>query len=89
MDRSTFREMLGTLLSADADVVIGSRYVVGASVGVMAVVPQAAVLVREAYVRSLLYLGIRDVTAGYKIWRASALEAMACPPSEQRLQLPG
>jgi dolichol-phosphate mannosyltransferase len=53
--------MLGALLSADADVVIGSRYIVGAS----------------TYVRTLLRLGIRDVTAGYKMWRASALEAIS------------
>jgi len=28
------------------------------------------------YVRALLRLGIRDVTAGFKIWRSSALEAI-------------
>ena len=70
-------QMLGTLLSADADVVIGSRYVVGASVG--AEWPwyrKALSAFANAYVRTLLRLGIRDVTAGYKIWRASALEAI-------------
>jgi len=66
--------MLGTLLSANADVVIGSRYVVGASVG--AEWPwyrKALSAFANAYVRLLLRLGIRDVTAGYKLWRASAL----------------
>lgn len=66
--------MLGTLLSSDADVVIGSRYVPGASVG--AEWPWYRKMLSgfaNAYVRTLLGLGIRDVTAGYKIWRSSAL----------------
>ena len=70
-------QMLGTLLSTGADVVIGSRYVAGASVA------------REwswnrkvlsgwanAYVRTLLRLGIRDATACFKLWRNSALDAV-------------
>jgi dolichol-phosphate mannosyltransferase len=70
-------QMLGTLLSAGADVVIGSRYIVGASVG--AEWPwyrKALSAFANAYVRALLHLRIRDVTAGYKLWRASALEAI-------------
>jgi|SRR5271166_1951352 len=70
--------MLGTLLSADADVVIGSRYIVGASVG--AEWPWYRKMLSSfanTYVRTLLHLGIRDVTAGYKMWRASALEAIS------------
>lgn len=67
--------MLGTLLSADADVVIGSRYVVGASVGSeWPWYRKALSAFANSYVRLLLRLGIRDVTAGYKLWRASALE---------------
>jgi len=69
--------MLGTLLAADADVVIGSRYVVGASVG--AEWPWYRKMLSSfanTYVRTLLHLGIRDVTAGYKLWRASALNAI-------------
>lgn len=69
--------MLGTLLSANADVVIGSRYIAGASVG--AEWPwhrRALSTFANAYVRFLLRLGIRDVTAGYKLWRTSALTAI-------------
>jgi len=72
--------MLGTLLAADADVVIGSRYVPGASVGEEW--PWYRKLLSafaNAYVRTLLGLGIRDVTAGYKIWRRSALQAIELP----------
>jgi dolichol-phosphate mannosyltransferase len=69
--------MLGTLLSAEADAVIGSRYVVGASVGSDWPWHRKALSAfANAYVRALLHLGIRDVTAGYKLWRASALDAI-------------
>jgi dolichol-phosphate mannosyltransferase len=69
--------MLGTLLSTEADVVIGSRYVVGASVASDWPWHRKALSAfANAYVRMLLRLGIRDVTAGYKLWRSSALEAI-------------
>lgn len=70
-------QMLGTLLATDADVVIGSRYVCGASLA-SEWSWQRKVLsgFANAYVRVLLRLGIRDVTAGFKLWRASALRAI-------------
>jgi dolichol-phosphate mannosyltransferase len=69
--------MLGTLLSADADVVIGSRYVAGGSVGAEWPWHRKALSgFANSYVRFLLRLGIRDVTAGYKIWRSSAFQAI-------------
>src|SRR5580704_12270346 len=71
-------QMLGTLLSTDADVVIGSRYVVGASVARdWPWYRKALSGWANTYVRVLLRLGIRDVTAGFKLWRASALEAIS------------
>lgn len=73
-------QMLGTLLSAGADVVIGSRYVAGGSVGAEWPWYRKALSgFANAYVRLLLGLKIRDVTAGYKIWRASALDAIRLP----------
>jgi dolichol-phosphate mannosyltransferase len=70
-------QMLGTLLSANADVVIGSRYVAGASIDAEWPLRRKALSgFANAYVRLLLGLAIRDVTAGYKLWRASALEAL-------------
>ena len=72
--------MLGTLLSSEADVVIGSRYVPGASVGAEWPWYRKALSgFANSYVRTLLGLGIRDVTAGYKIWRSSALRAIGLP----------
>jgi len=70
-------QMLGTLLSTGADVVIGSRYVAGASVASEWSWHRRALSgFANYYVRALLHLGIRDVTAGFKIWRRSALEAI-------------
>jgi dolichol-phosphate mannosyltransferase len=70
-------QMLGTLLSTDADVVIGSRYVTGASLASEWSWHRRALSgFANAYVRALLRLGIRDVTAGFKIWRSSALRTI-------------
>jgi dolichol-phosphate mannosyltransferase len=72
--------MLGTLLAANADAVIGSRYVIGASVGAEWPWHRKALSgFANSYVRFLLHLGIRDGTAGYKLWRASALQAIGLP----------
>jgi dolichol-phosphate mannosyltransferase len=71
-------QMLGTLLAADADVVIGSRYVAGGSVGAEWPLQRKALSgFANAYVRLLLRLAIRDATAGYKLWRASALKEIS------------
>ena len=69
--------MLGALLSTRAGVVIGSRYVPGGQLD------DAWPLYRRAlsgwanlYVHTLLQVRIRDLTAGFKIWRADALQAI-------------
>jgi dolichol-phosphate mannosyltransferase len=70
-------QMLGTLLSSGAEVVIGSRYVVGASVGTEWPWHRRSLSwFANMYVRLLLRLEIRDATAGYKMWRAAALDAI-------------
>ncbi len=70
-------QMLGTLLATDADVVIGSRYVCGASLArEWAWHRKALSSFANMYVRVLLHLGVRDVTAGFKLWRSSALTAI-------------
>ncbi|HUA42632.1 MAG TPA: polyprenol monophosphomannose synthase [Streptosporangiaceae bacterium] len=69
--------MLGTLLATDADVVIGSRYVSGASLAREWSWQRKALSgFANMYVRVLLHMGVRDVTAGFKLWRASALTAI-------------
>jgi dolichol-phosphate mannosyltransferase len=70
-------QMLGTLLASEADVVIGSRYVVGASLAREWSWQRKALSgFANFYVRALLRLGVRDVTAGFKLWRSSALTAI-------------
>ncbi|MBR8742906.1 polyprenol monophosphomannose synthase [Nocardiopsis sp. MG754419] len=70
-------QLLGTLHSTNAGVVIGSRYVPGGSLS------EAWGLRRRllsgwanAYVKTVLSIPVRDVTAGFKIWRASALRGL-------------
>ena len=68
-------QMLGALLSTDADVVVGSRYIGGASVaGDWPWHRKLLSVFANTYVRALLRLGVRDVTAGFKLWRSAALE---------------
>jgi len=70
-------QMLGALLATDADVIIGSRYVCGASLArEWSWRRKALSAFANTYVRVLLRLGVRDVTAGYKLWRTSALQAI-------------
>jgi dolichol-phosphate mannosyltransferase len=70
-------QMLGTLLSTSADVVVGSRYVAGASLATEWPWPRRALSsFANSYVRALLRLGIRDVTAGFRLWRSSALRTI-------------
>ena len=67
-------QMLGVLLATDADVVIGSRYVPGGSLDAgwewnRRLLSWWANL----YSRAILGLRIRDMTAGFKMWRRPAL----------------
>ena len=70
-------QMLGVLLATGADVVIGSRYVPGGSLDSgwewnRRLLSWWANL----YSRAILGLRIRDMTAGFKMWRRSALQAI-------------
>jgi len=70
-------QMLGTLLSTEADVVIGSRYVCGASLAREWSWHRKALSgFANLYVRAVLGLGVGDVTAGFKLWRSSTLTAI-------------
>ncbi|MGH4014252.1 MAG: polyprenol monophosphomannose synthase [Pseudonocardiaceae bacterium] len=66
--------MLGTLLSLDAGVVIGSRYVNGGSLsGDWGRNRRFLSAFANFYVNAILKLRIRDATAGFKVWRAEML----------------
>ena len=59
---------------ADADLVIGSRWVPGGSVTNWPVRRQALSRCGNLYVRLLLGIDVRDATAGYRLYRREALE---------------
>jgi len=75
-DGSHQPEQLGTLLGAlrDADLVIGSRWVPGGSVVNWPRRREALSRGGNLYVRLLLGIGVRDATAGFRVFRRATLE---------------
>lgn len=67
------------LLAADADLVIGSRYVAGG--GTVNWGLSRRILSRGGclYARTILGLPLQDLTGGFKCWRRVALEAVNLP----------
>jgi dolichol-phosphate mannosyltransferase len=72
--------MIETLLERDVAVVLGSRYVDGGAVaGEWAWHRKALSAWANFYVNAILRLGVKDVTAGFKAWRAETLRALDLP----------
>jgi dolichol-phosphate mannosyltransferase len=70
-------QMLGVILATDADVVVGSRYVPGGSLDERWELGRRLLSAwANLYSRAILGLRIRDMTAGFKMWRRSALQAI-------------
>ncbi len=70
-------QMLGVLLATGADVVIGSRYVPGGSLDARWEWNRRLLSWwANLYSRAILGLRIRDMTAGFKMWRREALQAI-------------
>jgi dolichol-phosphate mannosyltransferase len=66
--------MLQTMLTTDADVIIGSRYVAGGSLDEgWGWWRRLLSWWANLYSRLILGLQIRDMTAGFKLWKRSAL----------------
>ncbi len=62
---------------AQADMVLGSRYVAGGSVDERWPIWRKGLSAwGNLYARSILGLKLRDMTTGYRLWRREALEAM-------------
>ena len=61
---------------ADADLVLGSRYVPGGGIADWGPLRRAVSRLGCGYARRVLGVGVRDLTGGYKAFRASALEAI-------------
>ncbi|MBS1844498.1 MAG: polyprenol monophosphomannose synthase [Actinobacteria bacterium] len=62
--------------SADADLVIGSRYVKGGGVTDWGLTRRFISRGGSTYARLILGLHLRDLTGGFKCWRREALEAV-------------
>ena len=62
--------------AADADLVLGSRYVEGGGVADWGPGRRAISRWGSAYARAMLGVGIRDLTGGFKVFRRGALEAI-------------
>ena len=77
-DGSHQPEQLPRLLDAlaDADLVIGSRWVPGGSVVNWPLSRKALSVGGNIYARMALGIPVRDVTAGYRLFRRSTLEAI-------------
>ncbi|MFD0273919.1 polyprenol monophosphomannose synthase [Kitasatospora sp. NPDC127111] len=72
--------MLETLLAGDTAVVLGSRYVPGGSTAEEWPWHRKALSAwANLYVNTILGLGVRDATAGFKAWRAETLRAIDLP----------
>lgn len=77
---SAIPAMVDTLLTTDAAVVLGSRYVEGGSTAEEWAWHRKALSVwANFYVNTLLRLHVHDATAGFKAWRAATLEAIDLP----------
>ncbi|HET6508484.1 MAG TPA: polyprenol monophosphomannose synthase [Baekduia sp.] len=63
-----------------ADVVLGSRYVAGGSTPDWSLRRRALSRGGSAYARRVLRLGVRDLTGGFKAWRADALATVLREP---------
>jgi dolichol-phosphate mannosyltransferase len=83
-DGSHQPEQLHRLLDAlaDADLVIGSRWVPGGSVVNWPLTRKALSVGGNIYARLALGIPVRDVTAGFRLFRRATLEAIDLPSVE-------
>lgn len=58
---------------ADADLVVGSRYIPGGSIPNWGLLRRALSRAGNVYARALLGLAVRDATSGFRAYRAAAL----------------
>lgn len=74
---SVIPQMLQTLADTDAAVVLGSRYVPGGSAAAEWAWHRRALSAwANFYVNTILRLGVKDATAGFKAWKAETLRAI-------------
>ncbi|MEU9073781.1 polyprenol monophosphomannose synthase [Kitasatospora sp. NPDC004745] len=77
---SAIPAMVEALLADETAVVLGSRYVPGGSTAAEWPWHRKALSAwANLYVNTILGLGVRDATAGFKAWRAATLRAIDLP----------
>ncbi|MFJ9609659.1 polyprenol monophosphomannose synthase [Kitasatospora sp. NPDC101176] len=77
---SAIPAMVEALLADETAVVLGSRYVPGGSTAAEWPWHRKALSAwANLYVNTILGLGVRDATAGFKAWRAATLQAIDLP----------
>lgn len=79
-DPATLPELLRQV-DAGADVVIGSRYVAGGSITDWPTIRRLLSRMGNLYASTVLALGIRDATSGFRAYRAGVLEIINAGPA--------
>ncbi|MFN2612468.1 MAG: polyprenol monophosphomannose synthase [Solirubrobacterales bacterium] len=83
-DPADLPKLLGATGEGGADLVIGSRYVPGGGVTDWGPARRAISRGGSAYARTVLGLGVRDLTGGFKVFRRRVLEALDLDTVEAR-----
>jgi dolichol-phosphate mannosyltransferase len=78
-DPADLPRLLAAVRDGDADVALGSRYVPGGGVADWGVVRRVVSRGGSSYARRTLGLDVRDLTGGFKCFRAEVLEAIDLP----------
>ncbi|MFP5342054.1 MAG: polyprenol monophosphomannose synthase [Candidatus Limnocylindria bacterium] len=75
-DPAVLPSLIAPIIEDDADLVIGSRYVAGGGVVDWGLGRKIISRGGSLFARVVLGLGVRDLTGGFKAWRASTLQAV-------------
>jgi dolichol-phosphate mannosyltransferase len=75
-DPATLPSLIGPIVEGSADLVIGSRYTTGGGVVDWGLGRRIISRGGSIFARSVLRLGPRDLTGGFKAWRAATLAAI-------------
>jgi|SRR5436190_5213816 len=78
-DPADLARLLGAVREGEADVALGSRYVVGGGVADWGLVRRLVSRGGSWYAREVLGLAVQDLTGGYKCFRRKVLEAIDLP----------
>ncbi len=78
-DPADLARLLAAVRDGDADLALGSRYVAGGGIADWGAVRRFVSRGGSWYARRVLGVGVRDLTGGYKCFRAEVLEAIDLP----------